>query len=67
MVDIAQLVEPWIVVPVVAGSIPVVHPTFTKSILDGFYEFREGGLFSIRMSLRKLIQRAFEAVDSACV
>ena len=26
MVDVAQLVEPWIVVPVVAGSIPVVHP-----------------------------------------
>ena len=28
MVGVAQLVEPWIVVPVVAGSIPVVHPTF---------------------------------------
>ncbi len=26
MVDVAQLVEHWIVVPVVAGSIPVVHP-----------------------------------------
>jgi hypothetical protein len=25
-VDVAQLVEPRIVIPVVAGSIPVVHP-----------------------------------------
>ena len=29
--DVAQLVEPWIVDPVVAGSIPVVHPTFMKA------------------------------------
>jgi hypothetical protein len=27
MVDVAQLVEPRIVIPVVAGSSPVVHPT----------------------------------------
>ena len=27
MVNVAQLVEPRIVVPVVAGSSPVVHPT----------------------------------------
>jgi hypothetical protein len=26
MADVAQLVEPWIVIPVVAGSIPVVRP-----------------------------------------
>jgi hypothetical protein len=26
MVGVAQLVEPWIVDPVVAGSSPVVHP-----------------------------------------
>ena len=26
MVDVAQLVEPRIVIPVVAGSSPVVHP-----------------------------------------
>lgn len=26
MVVVAQLVEPWIVVPVVAGSSPVIHP-----------------------------------------
>ncbi len=26
MVDVAQLVEPWIVIPVVVGSSPIVHP-----------------------------------------
>lgn len=28
MVDVAQLVEPRIVIPVVVGSSPIVHPTF---------------------------------------
>ena len=28
MVDVAQLVEPRIVIPAVAGSSPVVHPTY---------------------------------------
>ena len=28
MVDVAQLVEPRIVIPAVAGSSPVVHPNF---------------------------------------
>ena len=28
MVSVAQLVEPRIVIPVVAGSIPVAHPIF---------------------------------------
>jgi hypothetical protein len=31
MVDVAQLVEPRIVIPAVAGSSPVVHPTFQRS------------------------------------
>ena len=30
MVDVAQLVEPRIVIPAVAGSSPVVHPTFLR-------------------------------------
>jgi hypothetical protein len=30
MVDVAQLVEPRIVIPAVAGSSPVVHPTFQR-------------------------------------
>lgn len=29
MVDVAQLVEPRFVVPVVAGSSPVIHPIFS--------------------------------------
>ena len=28
MVDVAQLVEPRVVIPVVVGSSPIVHPTF---------------------------------------
>ena len=28
MVAIAQLVEPWIVIPVVVGSNPISHPIF---------------------------------------
>ena len=28
MVAIAQLVEPWIVIPVVVGSSPISHPRF---------------------------------------
>ena len=30
MVDVAQLVEPRIVIPAVAGSSPVVHPTCVR-------------------------------------
>jgi hypothetical protein len=30
MVDVAQLVEPRVVVPVVVGSSPIVHPTFLQ-------------------------------------
>ena len=33
VVDVAQLVEPWIVDPVVAGSIPVVHPISITSFV----------------------------------
>ena len=34
MVGVAQLVEHWLVVPVVAGSSPVVHPM--QSMWPGF-------------------------------
>lgn len=27
MVGVAQLVEPWIVIPVVVGSSPIIHPS----------------------------------------
>jgi hypothetical protein len=36
MVDVAQLVEPRIVIPAVAGSSPVVHPTFHGWVRVGF-------------------------------
>src|SRR5882757_3487700 len=35
MVDVAQLVEPRIVIPAVAGSSPVVHPTFESAGAKG--------------------------------
>ncbi len=35
MVGVAQLVEPWIVAPVVAGSNPVAHPIFWTSVNSG--------------------------------
>ena len=31
MVSVAQLVEPWIVIPVVVGSSPIVHPNFKNT------------------------------------
>ena len=33
MVDIAQLVEPRIVIPVVVGSSPIIHPMSKKAYL----------------------------------
>ena len=33
MVGVAQLVERWIVIPVVVGSIPIVHPIFFRGAL----------------------------------
>ncbi len=39
MVVVAQLVEPRIVIPVVAGSSPVDHPIFPIGILQ---EIRKG-------------------------
>jgi hypothetical protein len=35
MVDVAQLVEPRIVIPAVAGSSPVVHPTSDSRVRGG--------------------------------
>lgn len=57
MVVVAQLVEPLIVIQVVAGSSPVVHPTFSKTVLSrkgGFYLERE--FFTLkRLSMRTLM------------
>ncbi len=35
MVDVAQSVELRIVIPVVVGSIPIVHPIFIESLTGG--------------------------------
>ena len=34
MVGVAQLVEPRIVIPVVVGSSPIVHPNFKNILLE---------------------------------
>jgi hypothetical protein len=39
MVDVAQLVEPRIVIPAVAGSNPVVHPTSQRGMGVGMIEW----------------------------
>ncbi len=39
MVDVAQLVEPRIVIPAVAGSSPVVHPTLESGAKVGRVRF----------------------------
>ena len=36
MVGVAQLVEPRIVIPVVVGSNPIVHPNIATSFLSEF-------------------------------
>lgn len=41
MVDVAQLVEHWLVVPVVAGSSPVIHPTMSLVQPDQGLDRRE--------------------------
>ncbi len=48
MVDVAQLVEPWIVIPVVAGSNPVIHPIFKKS------RYSRIGFFICYLSIKHL-------------
>jgi hypothetical protein len=37
MVDVAQLVEPRIVIPAVAGSSPVVHPTLDSRFIGSAF------------------------------
>jgi hypothetical protein len=49
MVDVAQLVEPRIVIPAVAGSSPVVHPTSKRWVRE----------------LAVLVEKVFWAVSSA--
>ena len=46
MVGVAQLVEPRVVIPVVVGSSPIVHPTFSENVA------RRGGLLHFAVVVR---------------
>ena len=52
MVDVAQLVEPRIVIPAVAGSSPVVHPTSDSWVRVGFCCWK-----SLRAPLAQLVEQ----------
>ena len=51
MVDVAQLVEPRIVIPAVAGSSPVVHPTSAPGAC------REGLVCKVYGPLAQLVEQ----------
>ena len=59
MVDVAQLVEPLIVVQVVVGSSPIVHPIFYKAI--SMYEF---GDFLMKNKKEEFLQNKFAYLES---
>ena len=43
MVTVAQLVEPWVVIPVVVGSSPISHPIFTETSVGPLAQLVEQG------------------------
>jgi hypothetical protein len=45
MVGVAQLVEPRIVIPVVVGSSPIIHPIFSINYTSQFLFHHKSGLF----------------------
>ena len=51
MVGVAQLVEPRIVIPVVVGSSPIVHPIMAAK-LDYIFHLCEGGGIGRRAGFR---------------
>ena len=59
MVDVAQLVEPRIVIPAVAGSSPVVHPTLNRVVQSCV-----GTELSFGEKLHGAVSSAGRAVDS---
>ena len=60
MVDVAQLVEPRIVIPVVVGSSPIVHPILSAVAVRMSEEEQELALVSSTRS-----QRAVSSVGRA--
>ena len=57
MVDVAQLVEPRIVIPAVAGSNPVVHPTPKGETSGKFVKRLDGPLAQLveQLTLNQLV------------
>ena len=47
MVGVAQLVEPRVVIPVVVGSSPIVHPIFLQDVVLWRYAPRVVPLWSV--------------------
>ena len=43
MVTVAQLVEPWVVIPVVVGSSPISHPIFFNANIGPLAQLVEQG------------------------
>ena len=43
MVTVAQLVEPWVVIPVVVGSSPISHPIFFNTNTGPLAQLAEQG------------------------
>ena len=46
MVDVAQLVESRIVIPVVVGSSPIVHPIFSLQLFKNCRKTMNSGLLA---------------------
>ena len=62
MVAVAQLVEPWIVIPVVVGSSPISHPIVFK---------QKAHLFEVGFLLEKMIdcglQNNADSLTAQCI
>lgn len=59
MVAVAQLVEPWIVIPVVVGSSPISHPIFPQPLMP------DGIRVIVSLKYKKNINKEKEAIHGA--
>jgi hypothetical protein len=55
MVAVAQLVEPWIVIPVVVGSSPISHPNFLSLTDVGLFCFYATEISMLLFKIAKLL------------
>ncbi len=69
MVGVAQLVERWIVIPVVVGSIPIVHPIFFEGALvvrlGAFVVFGVFALIVVASVRSSAVRAALDLTDAA--